>query len=532
MKDKLLNQIRGHINQRQYGDAVHACQRLLSLQADHVEAHFYLGIALGEKGFHYGALRHIGQAAKTCPRSGDYLGQFSRFLYETGHYLDAFRAVNNVIKLGSKNARTLETIACIFTYLEKHQQAYDCFLKVTKYEPNDYMNYYNESNALQFLGRFKESAVALKKTLEINPGFYKAYWSMTQLHDNSSKVDEHVRNMEGMLENDNDDINKEIYLSFALGKEYEDRGEYSRSFNYYQRGCQAKRAGINYSADDENKLYDKIKRTFTPDILRDTTKGDLSKEPIFILGLPRTGTTLADRILASHSQVESAGELRNFRTILKCLQMEKGLIKPDNLINIPEATVIDNALTIDAKELGSRYIKSTRYITGNKPHFIDKLPQNNLYLGLIHRALPNAKILHITRNPMDTCFSNYKQLFAKGCYYSYDLNDLAKSFVAYKDLMAYWHQALPNRIMDISYERLIDDTETEIRKMLDYCELDWETDCLNFHKNKTAVATASSHQVRRPIYNSSVGKWKKYELELQPLIKAFDSNNIDIFANL
>ena len=219
---------------------------------------------------------------------------------------------------------------------------------------------------------------------------------------------------------------------------------------------------------------------------------------------------MLERILSSHSQVYSAGELKNFGVELKYMSG----VQSNELLDV--ATVAA-AQRIDYKALGKTYIESTQPWTEQTAHFIDKLPFNYLYIGFIHRALPQAKIIHMRRNPMDTCFSNYKQMFANAYKYSYDLEELAQYYLMYRQLMQHWHSVLPGKILDVDYEILIENQESETQRVLEFCDLDWEDACLDFHKNKQAVATASASQVREPIYRSSLQKWRHYANWLQPL---------------
>ena len=228
--------------------------------------------------------------------------------------------------------------------------------------------------------------------------------------------------------------------------------------------------------------------------------------------MPRTGTTLVERILASHSDVQSAGELANFAVEMMRLVKEQAAGR-----KLPRDALVELSADIDFAKLGEAYIESTRTTTGGVRHFIDKLPLNYLYVGLIHLALPNAKIVHVQRDPMDTCYAVYKNLFADAYPFSYDLEELARYYVAYHDLMVHWHEVLPGVIHSTHYETLVDDVEGEARRLLEYCGLGWQPACLEFHKLDEVSMTASAAQVRRPVYRSSVGRWRDYEQQLQPV---------------
>jgi hypothetical protein len=256
-----------------------------------------------------------------------------------------------------------------------------------------------------------------------------------------------------------------------------------------------------------------IRNTFSGEVFADASDGNDNAEPIFILGMPRTGTTLVERILACHTEVFAAGELNNFAaqlmTMLRSQNIDKKVSR-DELVRL--------SAKLDFKRLGESYVNSTRPFTGKTPRFIDKMPLNYLYVGLIHLALPNARIINLQRDPMDTCYAIYKQLFVDAYPFSYDLEELAKYYVAYHQLMRHWSKVLPGVIHTVIYEHLVNDLEAETRQLLDFCGLDWQPQCLEFYASKEASTTASTVQVRQPVYQSSVGKWRNYEQQLQPVV--------------
>ena len=253
-----------------------------------------------------------------------------------------------------------------------------------------------------------------------------------------------------------------------------------------------------------------------------TAKGDPSAEPIFILGLPRTGTTLTERILGSHTDVFSAGELNDFPISLVRVTQKSAQRQLDR------SELVEWTSKIDFVQLGEVYLESTRRLTGHTQRFIDKLPLNFLYCGLIHLALPNAKIVHVRRHPLDSIYAMYKQLFKDAYPMSYDLEDLKEYYVAYDRLMTHWHEVLPGVIYDLHYESLIANQEGETRNLLEYCDLDWQDSVLEFEKNKAASTTASAAQVRQKIYTSSVEKWKNYEPHLRAVGEYLESQGIPI----
>jgi hypothetical protein len=324
-----------------------------------------------------------------------------------------------------------------------------------------------------------------------------------------------------MLDQGIADPRGEVHVCFALAKELEDLGEPERSFSYLKRGADKRRSLMRYDVQRDIDTMAAIEETFTAERLATPAAGSDNGEPIFVVGMPRTGTTLVERILGSHSQVYSAGELGNFATVL----MRELRAKAGDPAT-PRDELVRLSASVDFAALGDAYVESTRPFTGNTPRFIDKLPLNFLYVGLIRVALPNARIVSVRRHPVDTCYAVYKQLFVDAYPFSYDLGELARHYAAYDRLMQHWGNVLPDVVYTLEYERLVDDFEPEVRRLLEHCGLGFEDACLRFHENKSASTTASTVQVRQPVYRSSVGKWRQYREQLAPLITKLEDEGI------
>ena len=279
---------------------------------------------------------------------------------------------------------------------------------------------------------------------------------------------------------------------------------------------------MQYSVDTDLQIFAKIRETFGPGMFDGHIQGYDSVDPIFIVGMPRTGTTLVERILGSHSTVFSAGELNHFS--LELIPLVRKLAGPKRPSRIE---FVEASARVDFRALGEAYIAATQPLRDARPHFIDKLPFNFLYAGLIHLALPRAKIINLQRHPMDTCYAVYKQLFKDAYPFSYDLDELGQYYIAYHRLMQHWNAVMPGVIHMIRYEALVADVESEARRLLDFCGLPWEDQCLRFHENQQASMTASALQVRQPVYASSVGKWRHYERQLAPLQRRLEDAGID-----
>ena len=303
-------------------------------------------------------------------------------------------------------------------------------------------------------------------------------------------------------------------MYYAIGKELEDLEEWEEAFEYFKKAGDAVASVAGYDIDADIELIDKTIEVCTADWMQSAAitpeKSLTSKTPVFIVGLPRTGTTLTDRIIASHSQVQSVGETQFMQMVLR---RESG-IESDEKIT---PAMIEACAKLDIDIIGKGYLDMLDYRLGDEPMFVDKLPFNILYLGFICKAFPNARIIRMKRNPMDSCFSMYKQVFTWAYKFSYTLEGLGRFYVAHQRLVNHWRETMQDRFIEVEYEALVADQETQTRLLLDKLGLDFEEACLNFDKNKTASATASSVQVRQKIYTGSVNRWKRYEKQLQPL---------------
>jgi tetratricopeptide (TPR) repeat protein len=346
------------------------------------------------------------------------------------------------------------------------------------------------------------------KLLSIDPEFYSAYILLVRARTFTDH-DALTQNMQNMLAQNSLSDQGKMYLSFALGKVYDDLGEYENAYKVISTANKIKRATIEYSADLNDKQINRRIAKFSKSGIDQATGSDYrDKTPIFVLGMPRSGTSLVEQILASHSAVYGAGELTNLQTAIKNQKNRK--LSKESLSRI-----------------GQAYIKSIRKLNSKIPHIIDKQPGNFNLIPHIVLALPDAKIIHCVRDPMDVCFSNYKLYFKEGMLMSYDLAEMGSGYLAYQRLMRHWHEIFPGKIYDIQYEKLINNQERETRKLLEYCDLEWSDACLEFHQTERAVQTPSSIQVKQPIYNSSVNSWKNYSKYLDPLKLALSGHIIE-----
>jgi tetratricopeptide (TPR) repeat protein len=368
------------------------------------------------------------------------------------------------------------------------------------------------AHALKTVGRVPEAIEAYRAAAAARPNFGDAYWSLANLKLYRFEDDQIERMRVEEAAPTIHPIDR-YHLCFALGKALEDRGEIAESWLYYERGNGLKRAESRYRPEIIETNTRRQIEVCTPDFFaRRAGWGDPAPDPIFILGLPRSGSTLLEQILASHSQVEGTQELSDVQRIVLELQGRE----PD-LDNPRYPRSLEPLGADDIARLGQRYLADTRAYRTGKPFFIDKMPNNFRHIGLIYLMLPNAKIIDARREPMSCCFSNLKQLFAQGQEFTYSVEDIARYYRTYLDLMEHWHRVLPGRVLRVQHEDVVEDLEGSVRRMLEHCQLEFEPSCLAFHKTERSVRTPSSEQVRQPIFRDGLDQWKAFEPWLGPL---------------
>ena len=420
------------------------------------------------------------------------------------------------------SAEQLSQLAFLCSRIECHDEASQIYLKLITLEPNNGGHWYNLASVQRFQGRIEQAVESLDRAILLNGKDYEAYLLRYDLCKQTS-ASNHIAQLQSLLDDRIDVPAGEVQICFALAKELEDTGNSQESFKTLSQGATLRRKHINYNVEDDLKTIAAIMESFGSSMFATPSKGLSTREPVFVIGLPRTGTTLVERILGSHSEVFAAGELNNF-----AVQMMSQLRQQSGANKLSRKELVLQTAKLDFKKLGQAYLDSSRPLTGHTTHFVDKMPLNFLYAGLIHLAMPNAKIVHVTRHPMDTCYAIYKCLFQDAYPWSYDLEEIARYYSAYHQLMTHWNTVMPGVIYELEYENLVDDVEQEARKLLDYCELTWDPGCVRFHQSQTASTTASATQVRQPVYKSSVNRWKSYEQQLSPLRERLGNLGIEV----
>ncbi|MGF7148780.1 tetratricopeptide (TPR) repeat protein [Sphingomonas zeicaulis] len=387
---------------------------------------------------------------------------------------------------------------------------FEAVLKARPGEPKLWMSY---GHALKTIGRQEDGVAAYRRSIALAPGFGEAWWSLANMKTVRFDATD-LATMEGALTQAGLAADDRLHLHFALGKAHEDRDAAEAAFRHYDAGNRLRREQLDYDPDETSRHVDRSVALFTPAFFAaHGGRGDPARDPIFILGMPRAGSTLIEQILASHSQVEGTQELPDIAMLARRLG-ERKLSSQDSLY--PERLGDLDAPALAA--LGAEFLERTRvHRKTGRPLFIDKMPNNWAHVGLIHLILPNATIIDARRHPLGCCFSNFKQHFARGQAFSYGLDDMGRYYADYVRLMDHIDAVLPGRVHRIFYERMIDDTESEIRRLLDHLGLPFEPACLDFHRNDRAVRTASSEQVRQPIFRSGMDQWRQFDPWLQPL---------------
>ena len=408
------------------------------------------------------------------------------------------------LKLNPKIPEANSNLGNLYNSIGNNNESIKYHNLAIKSDPKYFYSYHNLAHVYISIGNFTEAKKNLIECIKLNPNFSFAHRELTRI-TKYKKEDQHLIQLKNLYDKANlkDDINK-MNLAFALGKANEDIENFDESFSYYKAANVINRSKISFSLNKEKSNFDEIKKTYNDNLFSKYKNcGSETSSPIFIVGMPRSGTTLVEQILASHSKVFGADEVYFIpRLIDKYFGLEK--------VNLFLQGVFDFEIS-NLKKMGENYISLMKSISGNAERFSDKFPPNFLYLGLIKLILPKSKIIHCHRNPKDNIFSIYKNHFPGKIPFACDLTEAVGYYNLYFDLMKFWNTLVPDFIFNIKYENLINNTEKEVKKLLKFCDLDWEAKCLKFYDTKRPVKTASDTQVRNKIYSSSINSWKNYE---------------------
>jgi tetratricopeptide (TPR) repeat protein len=508
-------------NQGNWPQAQLLAARLLPFAPGHAGVYSIAGMTCLELQQMPQAVTYLRRATELDPARADFATMLAKALLASHLPEQARLEADRAMALKPQDPMTQDALGMIYVQAQAHEDATTAFRLAVALAPTSAPFRLNLATALASMGDVDAAEYELERCIELDATAWYAHLLLAQLRQLSTESN-HLARLQKVLATHQNESAAVICLNLAMAKEFEDLGRYSEAFRHTLQGKAAARATRPYSSQRDKELFEALMQAF-PEPSSSTSSGDPSDQPIFIIGMPRSGTTLVERILSSHPDVHACGELQNFAV---ALQQESGsktgfLLDPD---------LRARTRTIDWKRLGESYLASTRPAKANVARFIDKMPHNLLYAGFIANALPNATLICVRRNPLDTCLGNFRQYFAHPSIhldYSCDLLDTGRYYILFDRLMSHWQRVFPGRIREVSYETLVMSQEATTRQLLDYCGLAWNDACLHFEKNSSAVATLSAQQVRRPMYRSSIGQWKHYERELTDLRKLLRNAGLD-----
>ncbi|MCF6194558.1 MAG: sulfotransferase [Kangiellaceae bacterium] len=495
------------------------CQQALAIKPDLVPAHFLVALVSLEAKDRKTAFSAFQSVVKLDKNHAAAWAHLAKLYLSEGQVNLADAALRETRRIKTDDPLVLDLIGTVLSLMGEHSVAQAFFAKTTTLRPNYPPFMLNLANNLIYHGETEQSQIILKDVIKIQPDSPQAHWALSS----SQKAidDHHIQQMQLLSKQQQNNPRALAFYQYAIGKEYEDQQQWQAAFKAFNQGAKARRATVEFDEQSEREMFESLKEKYTTQWLEDNQQGNDSCAPIFILGQPRTGTTLIERIITSHSQVHSAGELQQFSLALRRLtnyQNPKRFSKD----------LFEKALALEPRKIGGMYLQTSKRMQGDTPYFVDKLPQNYLMLPLILKALPNAKIIHLIRNPMDACFSSFKQLFADAYLHSYDLREMARHHARYLDLMKVWRERFSERFFEVSYENTTRELEPNARALINFLGLPWEGACLNFHQQDSAVTTASAVQVREPVHTRSIDRWRKYERQLLPMQEELNSCGVTI----
>jgi Flp pilus assembly protein TadD len=518
-----LSEVERLIGKGQLREAKQICRQALSNNPKNHAALFWGGIVALEYKKFPDAEKLFSKAISLDASRPEYHASLGRALIALKQVNEARQAADKALALEPEDARTLDTIGVVYSYAGEHTHAAQIFRRVVKLDSSRDSYWYNLGTSLKFSGLFDEAERAYNKALELNPKLDKALYALSDMRTQTPDSN-HIELLKKRLDDKKNSLNNELALSYALAKECDDTGEYATAFATLNEANRRYRQSVSYNFSDNESLFEAMLDGFDAESIATTSKGDDSGQPIFIVVMPRSGTTLTDRILSAHSEVNSAGELILMPSLIRLAA------KARNNKDFKPA-IIRSLLGGDLNQLGRKYLEAAQPAAGGAHRCIDKMPLNFFYVGFILLALPKARIVCLRRNPLDTCLGNFRQLFALNNIdyaWAYDLLDCGRYYVEFDKLMRHWDELFPGRIHTVNYEELVSNQEPVTRELVDYCGLEWEDQCLHFEDNTAPVATASSAQVREPLNRKGLNRWKNYAQELQPLVDFLREHNIEV----
>ncbi len=510
LSDPLLLEAASHMCAGRLAQAEHDLRRFLKDQPDNAPALRMLG----EVGTRLGQFADAESILDHCVHiAPDFLParhNYAVVLYRQGKAAEAITQINLLLRAAPRDANYLNLKAAALGQIGDYETAIELYADVLRRHPDLAKTWMSYGHALKTAGRTADGIDAYRRAITLMPNLGEAYWSLANLKT-FRFTDADIAAMSAQLARDDLTADDRLHFQFALGKAYEDRGKDDACFDYYEQANRTRRGQLDYDADEMTAQRKRAQATLTAEFFAARTGfGDPAPDPIFILGLPRSGSTLIEQILSSHPAIEGTMELPEISAMARQLGARRR--KTDENL-YPE--ILGDLSRERCVELGAEFLERTQVQRKlGRAFFIDKMPHNFLHIGLIHLVLPNAKIIDARRHPMATAWSVFKQHFARGQAFSYDLVDIARYYQDYVALMDHFDQVLPGRIHRVVHEHLVGDTEAQVRAILAYCGLEFDPACLKFFENDRAVRTASSEQVRRPISREGLDQWRRFEHRL------------------
>ncbi|MCP5002397.1 MAG: tetratricopeptide repeat protein [Planctomycetes bacterium] len=493
--------------------AVELLKKAIMLSPQNPSFYSNLGVVLNADGRWKEAIRAYERALHLIPDYAEAWNNMGAVFKDHGQFDAALASFQKALHFNPDYTKALVNLGCVLKELNQPDDAIACFEKALKISPDFPEACYYLGDILKDLGKFEPAMENFRKSLVLKPDYAQAHFMIAHIK-HYTYYDDDMRKMEKLVGTPGVNEERKAYLFFALGKAFENIHNYDKAFDYYSKGNRVKRASYAYSISEDKEFIKKLISAFDREFFVTYSKQvDYETGPIFIVGMPRSGTTLIEQILSCHKQVSAADELSDLRHIL--LETNPKLtvdIFPDQLKKLDRN---------DMDRFRSQYrININKYKVDGELYVTDKMPSNFLYIGMIKALFPGAKIIHCKRDPVDTCLSCYKTYFLGIQKFAYDLDELGKYYLLYEKLMSHWHHVLPGYLLDVQYEDLINDQKTQTRRLLDFCGLPWNDSCLSFHKSERTVKTASFAQVRKPLYTGSVQFWKHYTKHLGQLLTA------------
>ncbi|MBF0587516.1 MAG: tetratricopeptide repeat protein [Magnetococcales bacterium] len=499
-----------------------ALHRAIVLKPDLAEAHNNLGLTHKDRGQIQEAMRSFERAIHHKPTLAAAHNNLGNLLVSKNRFQEAHDHFRQALKIRPNYPDALGNLGNTLRMLERLEEAEVCYRQALELNPQQAATYNNLGVTLKGLGRLEEARTAFEQAVTIDPSCAIAYRHMVSC-GRMRETNHYTEAMQRLYTKRGISRFERTNLAFALGKLHEDLGDHRRAFDHLAAGNRMERTRHRYFVTEDEARFGFLQEMMDADFLARWQRfGVEDKAPIFILGMPRSGTTLAEQILSSHPQVYGAGE--RVQMPLEVQKLWREISHNSGGRVGPPVSWRQDSRALSGEQIrtmGQRYLEALHACAPESPYIVDKMPNNYMHIGWILSALPKAKIIHCVRHPMGTCFSIFKTLFSEPHPYAYHLSELGRYYRAYQSLMAHWHRVAPGRIYDLSYEALVADQERETRLLLEHCNLGWDARCMAFHKNKRVVTTASVSQVRKPIYSSSVMAWENYRDSLEPLWREF-----------